>query len=367
MNSILNKNNEIDISESQWIDLNKTLSKDEIKSLISDTIEKNNCSLPYRQISESKTIEDFYNLKNLKTEELFSNESWFTRYDYKYDLTDELLICNNTGNLSSDFFHQENRWKCDSINAPSPYRTWKEEKFRLTLLNGLWTLKYKKVDNNVLRSCIGLRKYIASQFRPSAAKAIIDKFNASSVLDFSSGWGDRLSGFMASNAKKYVGIDPNSNLIDGYSKQIKLFNSDKQINLINMPAEYVIHSKEECFDLVFTSPPYFNIERYTQEKNQSWKKYKKVNDWLESFLFKAIENSWEVLKPNGHMIINISDVYSNHTIHKICDPMNDFISSLPNSKYLGAIGYEMRKRPNSGALKNKTGKFAEPMWVWKKM
>ena len=62
------------------------------------------------------------------------------------------------------------------------------------------------------------------------------------------------------------------------------------------------------------------------------------------------------------MIINISDVYSLHQINRICDPMNDFISTLDSSSYYGCIGYEMRKRPNSKAYDSKKDKFAEPMW-----
>jgi hypothetical protein len=46
--------------------------------------------------------------------------------------------------------------------------------------------------------------------------------------------------------------------------------------------------------------------------------------------------------------------------------MNDFLDSLKNSKYCGCMGYQMRKRPNSKSLKGKLGRFAEPMWVWKK-
>ena len=53
-------------------------------------------------------------------------------------------------------------------------------------------------------------------------------------------------------------------------------------------------------------------------------------------------------------------------LQTICDNMNRFISSLPNSNYEGCYGYEMRKRPNSGALKNKVGTFAEPIWIWRK-
>ena len=69
----------------------------------------------------------------------------------------------------------------------------------------------------------------------------------------------------------------------------------------------------------------------------------------------------------GHLVINISDCYAKHTINKICDPMNDYIASKGDSAYVGCYGYEMRKRPNSGALKGREGKFAEPMWVWRKI
>ncbi len=235
----------------------------------------------------------------------------------------------------------------------------------MTLLNALWTLKFKEINNDVLRSAISLRKYISSQFKPSVAKFIYNYFKANSVLDFSSGWGDRLAGFYASNANFYVGIDPNKNVYDKYFEQVNMYNNfidNKKIKLYNSPAEDV--KLDDKFDLIFTSPPYFDIERYSNEQNQSWKKYKQINDWLNFFLFKSLRNFWGNLEKNGHLIINISDVYCHHKIQKICDPMNDFISTLEGAKYVGAIGMRMAKRPNSKALKN--GIFAEPFWIWKK-
>ena len=87
--------------------------------------------------------------------------------------------------------------------------------------------------------------------------------------------------------------------------------------------------------------------------------------------------------------MNISDVnasskgQSSKGWQKICDPMNDFIQTFPDSKYLGAIGMEMASRPNSiGAgtgvesgesnrkpemLKEFNGKFCEPIWIWEKL
>lgn len=118
-------------------------------------------------------------------------------------------------------------------------------------------MKYDHVDSKVLRSCIGLRKYIASQFRPSTAKAVYDYFNAKNVLDFSSGWGDRLCGFMASSAESYTGIDPNKNLFPKYHEMInEIGPRNKTINLINDGAENVDLSSKK-FDLIFTSPPYY--------------------------------------------------------------------------------------------------------------
>ena len=93
-------------------------------------------------------------------------------------------------------------------------------------------------------------------------------------------------------------------------------------------------------------------------------KYKKIDSWLNNFLFPVIEKSWKLLSEGGHMAINISDVYCNHTINKICDPMNDFISKLEGSKKIENINYRMAKRIKSNS--EKTGIFVEPVWMWRK-
>ena len=37
---------------------------------------------------------------------------------------------------------------------------------------------------------------------------------------------------------------------------------------------------------MFTSPPYFNVERYSYDDTQSWVRYKTINDWNKDFLHK---------------------------------------------------------------------------------
>lgn len=363
---IIVTNDNLFISREAWIDLNNSYSKEEIKEAISNAIEQYQIPVPKDLISLEEAKQDFEKLKELDATTLLKSGKTVTRYEYKWEISDAYIDACNIGNKSSNYYHQDARYLCDSINSPSPHRSWYIKQFRDTLLNCLWTLKFEQIDLKVLKSALHLRKYVASQFRPSAAKCIYQHFNSKYVLDFSAGWGDRLNGFLScSNTKSYLGIDPNDTLYKGYQQQVNSYCKDKKVNLFCDGAENLDIPKN-TFDTVFTSPPYFNIERYTQSDNQSWKKFKKLDQWLEGFLFPVIRKSWDGLHHGGNMIVNISDVYSNHTINRICDPMNDYISSLTGASYKGTIGLRMAKRPNSKAT-DKEGIFTEPMWVWNKL
>jgi len=356
------------LTANEWKWLNARVSKDAIKRLIIKRIRKANYPIPLNGPTFIEAETAFTQLKNLDTSTLITHNSWVTRYDYKYNLTDTYIENSKVGGAASNYFHFDNRLECDSINSPSPIRVWNSDKFMYTLLNFMWGALNNSNNDITLKtmaSAISLRKYIASQYRPSIAKCVYDTYCVDNgrVLDFSAGWGDRLAGFHASHCGSYVGIDPNKNLINNYIKQNCLYKTGKSVIMICDAAEDVTLNGE--FDLVFTSPPYFQIERYTQDSTQSYKRYKKLDQWLNGFLFKTLDNAWNHLKVGGKMIINISDVYCYHEIQKICDPMNDFISGLDGAKYLGAIGMRMAKRPNTNAIK--TGIFCEPLWMFERV
>lgn len=361
--------NHIYIPENEWKLLNERYTKQEIKKNICNAILNNKIDIPYttNNYNSINGIEDFKSLINLNLND-FENKSWQTRYDYNWDKKDLVIPKSLTGNLASCIFNEKERWKCDSINSPSAYRTWHNEKFIMSLLNALWTLKFKEIGEKQLRTALSLRKYIASQFRPSAAKFIYNYYNARKILDFSAGWGDRLLGFMSSNAEFYYGVDPNKNMYNIYPKITEFYDQlcdkKKTFNFYNDAFED--HNlQENDFDLVFTSPPYFRVERYTNDNNQSWVRYKTMEDWLEKFLYASLQKSWKALKSGGYMIINISDVYMNHKINYICDPMNNFIQRFLKGEYKGCVGYPMSTRINSKS----DGKinFCEPIWIWQKI
>ena len=49
-------------------------------------------------------------------------------------------------------------------------------------MGSLFTLKAEKVDKSSLRTSIGLRKYICSQFKPNVAKLIYDFYRKNFVI-----------------------------------------------------------------------------------------------------------------------------------------------------------------------------------------
>ena len=368
--------NEIIVNEKDWGTITRYYEPEFIIQHLSDAIVEFNIKLPYRELELNDAIEDYKKLENLDTKPLIKEGKWGTKFDYKYPLMDTYVDISRVGNKASDYFHQVERWKCSATGYPSPQKTWENEKFRLTLFKALFSLKVKKINPTIFRNIISLRKYIASQFRPSAAKAIYDYFEAETVLDFSMGWGDRLAGAHASKfVKRYVGFDPNKNLYENYMSQKKAYGLENlstgtyptraEDERISKHGEIPYVDNDE-YDLVFTSPPYFDKEKYDESDKQSYKMYKKFDDWMENFLFKTIDIRTAPLKVGGYLAINISDIYTRKKRYYICDKMNDYIANTGNFEYIGAIGLRMPKRPMSKSFEN-VGIYGEPIWVHRKI
>ena len=390
----------LEIDEKEWEYIKETFDKEDVKESLAKVAMT--YPLPYPNLTEKSAYKDFMKLKGMKWNEIMVEGDWYARegtqyqYDLKYDGKPLYFRRLNAGNTASNYFQIKNRWSVDGSVSPGPKRTWENEKFMTTLMGSAYSLKMPKITKNILRTMIGLRKYICSQFKPNVAKIIYDMFEAENILDFSMGWGDRLAGFYASeHGKHYVGLDPRKEnhpiykeQSEFYQKHLGFFEHDRKCDFHCSPAEdFDFECYEEHFDLVFTSPPYFSVERYSYDDTQSWVRYKDIDDWNKDFLHSTLGKLWSSVKKGGYVLINISDVYSNAKWStdrgwlEICNPMNDYLSKL--GTYKGCIGMEMAKRPNSGgagtaksyegsvwtekSLENKEDKkFGEPIWVWKK-
>jgi len=384
------------IDEKEWQHIITTYDKDEVVDELAKCLHTYRCPIP--EITEKEALKSLKKLKGVKWGDILEYKSWFPRNERrsKYELTHSYFKRDNSGNNASNPFHIETRWKVDWTRTPSGWRTWQTVDGIKTIVRAFWSLEkvLTKVDLQSIRMATTLRKYVASQFKPSIAKAFYDYFGSVNVLDFSAGWGDRLAGFYCGETtKSYVGIDPNTLNHPNYQRQVEFykkhqtfFEEEKQVEFICSPAEDVDFTKyKEHFDTVFTSPPYFNVEKYSDEDTQSYIRYKDIDSWNKNFLHKTLGNIIPTLKKDGLLAINIADVYDakNKTYFDICNPMNDFLKSQ-GLWYDGCIGMEMTKRFNSGGagnakseyfqeyLKDKTKHtkdiaFGEPIWIWRKI
>ena len=304
---------------------------------------------PIPPTSDVDAMLDFNLLRNFESNILKEGE-WFSRSDFNVSNKRNIYIdSDRTGLKASDRHHWAARMACDSLSSPSPIRSWYQDKHRKTLENS------KFFEGNP-KTALALRKYIASQFRPTAALAVYKMFNAKSVYDPCGGWGDRMVAAMAQNIDYHCN-DTNPLVIAGYASMQYMYPHTSRLSFDYALAE---QSKPSVgYDLVFTSPPYWKAEKYQGEQS-SHLQYRKFDDWLQNFLFKMLDNAWSGLKKDGYMVINVSDIYANHTYNKIVQPVLNLMSA--ENPYV--IGYRMAKRV--GSKSSNTGIFCEPVIVVKK-
>lgn len=388
------------ISPDEWSYITETFDTDEVKETLAEILME--YPLPLNDITKDDAYDAFMKLKGIRWNELLKEGEWFprkaaeSRYPLTYDGKQLYFSRLNTGNAASNFFQQENRWSVDGSVSPGPKRTWESKQFMTSLMGAAYSLKLEKLGKSELRTMIGLRKYICSQFKPNVAKIFYDMNKSKNVLDFSMGWGDRLAGFYAADCTEhYVGLDPRKEnhpiykrQAEFYDKHLGFFEADKKTDFYCSPAEDFDYSQyENYFDMVFTSPPYFSVERYSHDDTQSWVRYKKIDDWNEQFLHKTLSKIIPTIVSGGIIAINIADVYASSSSDKswleITNPMNDFLTRN-GLEYQGCIGMEFAKRPNSGGAgtakvgehynestlqlteDTKDHKFCEPIWIFKK-
>ena len=203
--------------------------------------------------------------------------------------------------------------QCGNSKMP-PIGYFNDDDLLKTIIRKTWKYEEKHGNNKFTENRFrqSLKLYQGSQavsnFRPSAAKVIYEKFGGETVWDMSCGWGGRLIGFLSSkNTKHYIGTEPSTKTYEGLLKIKKDFHYlGKKIDIYKRGSEE-FRPEAETLDLCFTSPPYFDTEKYSDEPTQSYKKFSTPNEWVRGFLKKTIENCYYGLKKNGYMLINIAN------------------------------------------------------------
>ena len=220
---------------------------------------------------------------------------------------------------------------------------WKDKKARKTLkkfANRLYKGSYTDDLFHAYRSAIALSWGTLSSMRTSAALQMYKKYNAKKVLDFTAGWGSRMTAALAADID-YIGIDSNKSLKKGYNKIIKTVkkHTKSKVKLFFQPAETVNYSKLD-YDFVFTSPPYEYLELYEHMKNyEGTKKIKQAhsandkrrkNDgFYDTFLIPTIKEIYKHLPKGKWMCLNVPDLMYDKIKKKwkACNKKEDYMIS----------------------------------------
>ncbi len=218
-------------------------------------------------------------------------------------------------------------------------------------------------DPHQLRETIWKSYKEVGTFRPTNLAAVMELFGSRRILDFSSGWGDRLIAAMCKNAESYVGVDPNPllhpvyDVIQDFIRQH--LGSTTEVHMIESPFESLppeaLPDDYSC-DLVFTSPPYFDWEVYTDadDETQSVTAHVSLENWYNHFLLASIHKALEYLETGGYMVLIITDVPGQQYVRR----MIDHTKAQPKVKYLGMIAYAEKKSKNL--------RSPQPMWIFQK-
>lgn len=144
----------------------------------------------------------------------------------------------------------------------------------------------------------------ANSFNPCIMLYLLAKYNMKGkrVLDPTAGWGDRLIAAILFGVGEYVGYDTNPALIPRYEQICVVLDTKVKTRFLCEPFEY--SAPDSNFDLVFTSPPFFDVELYEGE-HTSTNLYKTRDEWDTGFYLPFLQKSTRSLKVGGYIMLYI--------------------------------------------------------------
>lgn len=295
--------------------------------------------------------------KDITTQELMA-------IDYRYNYSDEELrkdwkkLCDTTQFKKGAQFKPgmklcqhfcPNFWNIKNDRGISFADAWNDadvmDKVRTWGLSGMSNLWLSWIRRAVFMSA-GLPN--SSFYRPHFSRQVIlmTGKEKGTLFDPCAGWGGRMLGAVSTDWN-YIGCDPNVETYQNLLNMINFLGIQNKVSLNNVPAEdYDIESLEKV-DVVLTSPPYFNLEIYTDDQNQSYNKFSTYDLWRDNWLYPLIDRSLNVLSDDGISAWNVMNFKKN-------DFVGDVIRKHEQRgmKLIGTVGFES-PLANIRNLKNK--------------
>lgn len=208
-------------------------------------------------------------------------------------------------------------------------------------------------------------------FKPMNARAVWEYICPTlfgRVLDFSSGYGGRMMGAMTSNMRyHYTGIDPNTKTYNGLVAMGELLNECNQGNgyeMHHLPSEE-FDPEAGSYDCAFSSPPYFNLETYSDEPTQCMNRCSNLDAWFQLYVEPTLNMLHKALDNGAIYAVNIADYKMGKDQFKIVDQWKE-LSKKAGFEYQHTVQMMLNVRPGVGNGKKENGFKYEGIYIFKK-
>ena len=209
-----------------------------------------------------------------------------------------------------------------------------------------------------------------TNFKAQNAKAITEHLCPvlwGRVYDYSCGYGGRLLGIGSSNFKyNYIGVEPNTETFGylNYLNNIILKATGVSSTIVQSVSE---EYQPEDIDLAFSSPPYFNLEKYSNEETQCMVRYKTEDEWFEGYVTPTVERIFRGLNREGFFATNIADYksYDRKEPYKVVDRWIRTAEGL-GFKHVQTIKMLLTTRPGVGNDRKQGREKWEGVYVFSK-
>ena len=287
-------------------------------------------------------------------------------------------IKNNVLNLKDESGQDLCRWlfpnlhkvDCKGSKNNSMYdRFYDDNKLKRTIAFNFRYEPFKNAYTNLYRPARLIGGNVATNFSPMKAKALYEKYCPKDgvIYDFACGFGGRMLGALSSkNNYKYFGVEPCSETFEHLIELGELIeeatNTKNRFKVYKKGSEEFRLNKENYCDFAFSSPPYFTLEKYSDEETQCYNKFPNLEDWFEGYVRPTIENIYYMLKPNCYYAVNIADFNIGKNRVEYVDRWLK-ISEEVGFEYVETINMKLTTRKGVGNNKPKQ----EGIFVFKKV
>ena len=189
-------------------------------------------------------------------------------------------------------------------------------------------------------------------FKPQNARAIVEHLCPvlwGNIYDYSAGYGGRLLGIGSSNMNyNYTAVDPNTetvNYLQYFNSLIKQATGVEGTIVQSVSEDY----QPEDVDLAFSSPPYFNLEKYSDEPTQCMVNYTTLDEWFDGYVAPTMTNIHKGLNSDGVFATNIADykTYGQKEPVEVCERWIATAEKI-GFKHTGTIKMMLNTRPGVG-------------------